>query len=281
MSKVIIITGAGRGLGTDIAREALKAGHRVVATGRRPEQVEQAVGGPQENLLVTKLDITNPDDARDTVQAALDRFGRIDVLINNAGNFFAGYFEEITAEQMRQQFETNLFGPMNVTRAVLPVLRRQRAGHVITLSSSAGLIGQEFCVAYASSKFAVEGWMESLRYDLEPYGIRTTVVEPGFFRTELLVDASTTWPVPTIDDYAERTIATIAAWKSMNGQQTGDPAKLARALLTIADQDQPPLRFVAGADAIAGAEAKAKELLAQADASRALGGNLAHDDANA
>ena len=281
MSKVIIITGAGRGLGTDIAREALKAGHRVVATGRRPEQVEQAVGGPQENLLVTKLDITNPDDARDTVQAALDRFGRIDVLINNAGNFFAGYFEEITAEQMRQQFETNLFGPMNVTRAVLPVLRRQRAGHVITLSSSAGLIGQEFCVAYASSKFAVEGWMESLRYDLEPYDIRTTVVEPGFFRTELLVDASTTWPVPTIEDYAERTTATIAAWKSMNGQQTGDPAKLARALLTIADQDQPPLRFVAGADAIAGAEAKAKELLAQADASRALGGNLAHDDANA
>ena len=281
MSKVIIITGAGRGLGTDIAREALKAGHRVAATGRRPEQVEQALGGPQEKLLVTKLDITNPDDARDTVQAALDRFGRIDVLINNAGNFFAGYFEEITAEQMRQQFETNLFGPMNVTRAVLPVLRRQRAGHVITLSSSAGLIGQEFCVAYASSKFAVEGWMESLRYDLEPYGIRTTVVEPGFFRTELLVDASTTWPVPTIDDYAERTTATIAAWKSMNGQQTGDPAKLARALLTIADQDQPPLRFVAGADAITGAEAKAKELLAQADASRALGANLAHDDANA
>jgi NAD(P)-dependent dehydrogenase (short-subunit alcohol dehydrogenase family) len=281
MSKVIIITGAGRGLGTDIAREALKAGHQVVATGRRPEQVEQTLGGPQENLLVTKLDITNPDDARATVQAALDRFGRIDVLINNAGNFFAGYFEEIAAEQMRQQFETNLFGPMNVTRAVLPVLRRQRAGHVITLSSSAGLIGQEFCVAYAASKFAVEGWMESLRYDLEPYDIRTTVVEPGFFRTELLVDASTTWPEPTIEDYAERTTATIAAWKSMNGQQTGDPAKLARALLTIADQDQPPLRFVAGADAIAGVETKAKELLAQADASRALGANLAHDDANA
>ena len=278
MSKVIIITGAGRGLGTEIAREALKAGHQVVATGRRPEQV---LGGPRENLLVTKLDITNPDDARSTVQAALDRFGRIDVLINNAGNFFAGYFEEITPEQMRQQFETNLFGPMNVTRAVLPVLRRQRAGHVVTLSSSAGLIGQEFCVAYASSKFAVEGWMESLRYDLEPYDIRTTVVEPGFFRTELLVDASTTWPVPTIEDYAERTTATIAAWKSMNGQQTGDPAKLARALLTIADQDQPPLRFVAGADAIAGVEAKAKELLGQADASRALGGDLAHDDLNA
>ena len=281
MSKVILVTGAGRGLGTDIVREALAAGHQVVATGRRPEEVEKTLGGPQDNLLVTKLDVTSLADAEAAAQAAVDRFGRIDVLINNAGNFFAGYFEEITPAQMRQQIETNLFGPMNVTRAVLPVLRKQRAGHVITLSSSAGIIGQEFCVAYASSKFAVEGWMESLRYDLEPYGIRTTVVEPGFFRTELLVDASTTWPLPTIDDYAERTTATIAAWKSRNGQQTGDPAKLARALLTIADQDQPPLRFVAGADAITGAEAKAKELLAQADASRALGANLAHDDANA
>ncbi|MCX4559018.1 SDR family oxidoreductase [Streptomyces phaeochromogenes] len=278
MSKVILVTGAGRGLGTDIAREALAAGHQVVATGRRPEEVEKTLGGPQDNLLVTKLDVTSPEDAEAAAQAALDRFGRIDVLINNAGNFFAGYFEEITPDQMRRQIETNLFGPMNVTRAVLPVLRRQRAGHVITLSSSAGLIGQEFCVAYAASKFGVEGWMESLRYDVEPYGIRTTVVEPGFFRTELLVDASTTWPEPTIDDYAERTTATIAAWKSMNGQQTGDPVKLARALLTIADRAEPPLRFVAGADAIEGVEAKARELLAQAQASRELGGDLAYDE---
>ncbi|MGW6143976.1 SDR family oxidoreductase [Streptomyces sp. NPDC055140] len=281
MSKVIFVTGAGRGLGTDIAREALAAGHQVIATGRRPEEVEKTLGGPQDNLLTTKLDITSPQDAEAAAQAAVDRFGRIDVLINNAGNFYAGYFEEITAEQMRQQFETNLFGPMNVTRAILPILRGQRDGHIITLSSSAGLIGQEFCVAYAASKFGVEGWMESLRYDVEPYNIRTTDVEPGFFRTELLVDASTTWPEPTIADYAERTTATVAAWKSMNGQQGGDPAKLARALLTIADQTEPPLRFVAGADAIEGVEAKARELLAQAQASRELGGNLGHDHATA
>jgi NAD(P)-dependent dehydrogenase (short-subunit alcohol dehydrogenase family) len=281
MSKVILVTGAGRGLGTDIVREALAAGHQVVATGRRPREVEKALGGPQENLLVTKLDVTSPEDTEAAAQAAVDRFGRIDVLVNNAGNFFAGYFEEIPPAQMRQQIETNLFGPMNVTRAVLPVLRKQRAGHIITLSSSAGLLGQEFCVAYAASKFGVEGWMESLRYDVEPYGIHTTVVEPGFFRTELLVDASTTWPEPTIDDYAERTTATIAAWKSMNGQQTGDPAKLARALLAIADQDNPLLRFVAGADAIEGVEAKARELLAQAQASRVLGSDLAYDDINA
>lgn len=282
MSKVILVTGAGRGLGTDIAREALAAGHQVVATGRRPEEVEKTLGGPQDSLLVTRLDVTSPEDAEAAARAAVDRFGRIDVLINNAGNFFAGYFEEITPDQMRRQIETNLFGPMNVTRAVLPVLRKQRAGHVVTLSSSAGLIGQEFCVAYAASKFGVEGWMESLRYDVEPYGIRTTVVEPGFFRTELLVDASTTWPEPTIEDYAERTTATVAAWKSMSGRQSGDPVKLARALLAIADQDKPPLRFVAGADAIEGVEAKARELLAQAQASRELGGgDLAYDDVTA
>lgn len=281
MSKVIFVTGAGRGLGTDIVREALAAGHRVVATGRRPEDVENNLGGPQDSLLVTRLDVTSPEDAEAAAQAAVGRFGRIDVLVNNAGNFFAGYFEEITPAQMRQQIETNLFGPMNVTRAVLPVLRKQRAGHIITLSSSAGLIGQEFCVAYAASKFGVEGWMESLRYDVEPYNIHTTVVEPGFFRTELLVDGSTIWPEPAIDDYAERTRATVAAWKSMNGRQSGDPAKLARALLTIAGQDKPLLRFVAGADAIEGVEAKARELLAQAEASRELGADLAYDDTDA
>ncbi|MET8330220.1 SDR family oxidoreductase [Streptomyces sp. NPDC005181] len=280
MSKVILVTGAGRGLGTDTAREALAAGHQVVATGRRPEEVERTLGGPQDNLLVIKLDVTSLDDAQAAAQAAVDRFGRIDVLINNAGNFFAGYFEEITPAQMRQQIETNLFGPMNVTRAVLPFMRKQRAGHIITLSSSAGIIGQEFCVAYAASKFGVEGWMESLRYDVEPYNIHTTIVEPGFFRTELLVDASTTWPEPSVDDYAERTTATIAAWKSMNGRQSGDPAKLARALLAIADQEKPLLRFVAGADAIQGVEAKARELLAQAQASRELGGDLAYGAAS-
>ncbi|MEV7869991.1 SDR family oxidoreductase [Streptomyces sp. NPDC088124] len=278
MSKVIFVTGAGRGLGTDIAREALVAGHQVVATGRRPEEVEKTLGGPQGNLLVAKLDVTSLEDAEAAVRAAVDRFGRIDVLVNNAGNFFAGYFEEISPAQMRQQIETNLFGPMNVTRAVLPVLRAQRAGHIITLSSSAGLIGQEFCVAYAASKFGVEGWMESLRYDVAPYNIHTTVVEPGFFRTELLVDGSTIWPEPTIDDYTERTTATVAAWKSMNGRQTGDPAKLARALLTIAGQSEPLPRFVAGADAIEGVTAKARELLAQAEASRELGGDLGYDD---
>ena len=204
------------------------------------------------------------------------------MLVNNAGNFYAGYFEEVSPEQMRAQIETNLFGPMNVTRAVLPVMRQQQSGHVVTISSTAGLIGQEFVAAYAASKFGVEGWMESLRFDVDPYGIRTTIVEPGFFRTELLVEgASTIWPELSIDDYAERTASTIAAWQSMNGQQGGDPAKLAAALVTITELDNPPLRWVAGADAVAAVEQKAKDLLAQIDAHRELSTNLAHDDAPA
>ncbi|WP_018658083.1 SDR family oxidoreductase [Actinomadura flavalba] len=278
MSKVFLITGAGRGMGTEIARAALKDGHRVVATGRRPEAVEEAVGGPCDDLLVTRLDVTEPQDAQDAVAAALDRFGRIDVLVNNAGTFCAGHFEEVSPERMRAQLETNLFGPMNVTRAVLPTLREQRSGHIMTLSSFAGLVGQEFCAAYSTSKFAVEGWMESLRYDVKPFGIDTTIVEPGLFRTELLADASTTWPDVAIDDYAERTAEQLASWKALHGDQPGDPARIARALLGVAALEHPPLRFVAGDDAIATALNKASELSLEAEESRGLGSLLSFDD---
>ncbi|WP_329126402.1 SDR family oxidoreductase [Streptomyces sp. NBC_01465] len=279
MSKVFLITGAGRGLGINIAREALAAGHRVAATARNPQKVLDALGGEQDNLLALSLDITSPDAAAAAAQATVDRFGRIDVLINNAASFQAGYFEEISDAQMRAQIETNLFGPMNVTRAVLPAMRARRSGHVVTISSLAGVIGQEFCVAYAAAKFGVEGWMESLRHDIEPYGIRTTIVDPGFFRTELLVDASTSWAELSIDDYAERTAETKKMWQSMNGQQAGDPDKLADALLKVIDLDEPPLRFVAGDDAVPAIEAKGREIAEQATASRVLGTGLSHHDA--
>jgi len=277
--KVWLVTGAGRGMGVDIAEAAMAAGNAAVATGRRPEAVEQALGGVQDDLLVVKLDVTSPADAQAAVQAAVDRFGRIDVLVNNAGNFYAGFFEEITPEDFRAQIETTLFGPMNVTRAVLPVMRAQRSGVVVAISSTAGIVGFEFNSAYAASKFGVEGWMESLTPEVAPFGIRTMVVEPGFFRTELLTPESTNYAEPSIEDYAERTEQTVAVWKSMNGQQGGDPAKLAEALVRLAGQDNPPLRFVAGADAITTVEQKAKDLLAQADAYRELSSNLAHDDA--
>lgn len=275
-TSVWFITGAARGMGVDLAKAALDAGHFVVATARDAAKVTSALG-EHENLLPLSLDITDPAAAQTAADAAVERFGRIDVLVNNAGNFYAGFFEEISDAQMRQQMETNFFGPLNVTRAILPVMRKQRAGKVVTFSSAAGIIGQEFCAAYAASKFAVEGWMESLRFDVAPFGITTTIVEPGFFRTELLTEGSSLWPELSIPDYAERTEQTIAAWKSMNGQQGGDPAKLGRALVEIVALDEPPLRWIAGADAVAGVEQKAHDLLAQADAHRALSSSLEFD----
>ncbi|GAB3702546.1 SDR family oxidoreductase [Mariniluteicoccus flavus] len=271
---VWFITGASRGLGIHIAQAALAAGHEVVATGRDADRVLAAVGD-HERLLTVALDITDPAACGAATRAAADRFGRIDVLVNNAGNFYAGFFENISPEQFRAQMETNFFGPLNVTRGVLPTMRAQRAGQVITISSMAGLIGQEFCAAYASSKFALEGWMESLRFDVEPYGIATMLVEPGFFRTELLVEgASTIWPELKVDDYDERTAQTIEAWSAMNGQQGGDPAKLGRALVTLSDSGDMPLRFVAGADGMASAEENLRTIQGQIDAHRELSASL-------
>jgi len=277
-TKVVLVTGAGRGMGVDIARAALGAGHQVVATARNAQRVTEALGN-HDDLLAVALDVTDPASVQAAVDAAVKRFGGVDVLINNAGNFYAGFFEEITPEDFRAQVETNLFGPLNVTRAVLPVLRAQRSGVVVTISSTAGLIGQEFCTAYAASKFALEGFMESLTPEVAPYGIQTMVVEPGFFRTDLLTPESTSYAQPSIEDYAERTRQTVAAWSGMNGLQAGDPAKLAEALIGLATSEQPPVRWVAGADAVAGVEQKAKDLLAQVDDHRGLSSNLAHDDA--
>jgi NAD(P)-dependent dehydrogenase (short-subunit alcohol dehydrogenase family) len=277
-TKVWLVTGAGRGMGLDIANAALAAGHAVVATARNPGTVTAALA-EDDDVLAVKLDVTDPADAEAAVKAAVDRFGRIDVLVNNAGNFNAGFFEELSPEEFRAQIETTLFGPVNVTRAVLPVMRDQRSGLLVTISSTAGIVGQEFCTAYAAAKFGVEGWMESLTPELAPFGIRTMLVEPGFFRTELLTPESTKYAESSIEDYAERTKQTVTAWKSMNGQQGGDPAKLANALVQLASQEEPPLRFAAGADAIATVEQKARNLLAQVDAYRELSSNLDHDDA--
>ncbi|WP_248966010.1 SDR family oxidoreductase [Sphaerisporangium perillae] len=277
--KVWLITGAGRGMGVDIAQAALAAGHAVVATGRNPERVGSAVGA-HDDLLVVTLDVTDPAGAQSAVEAAVDQFGGIDVLVNNAGNFYAGFFEEISREDFRAQIETNLFGPVNVTRAVLPVMRAQRSGLVVTISSTAGITGQEFVSAYAASKFGVEGWIESLTPEVAPFGIRTMLVEPGFFRTELLTPESTSYAEPSIDDYVERTKQTVTAWNGMNGRQGGDPAKLATALVQLASQDEPPLRWAAGADAVEVVEQKADDLLAQAAAHRELSSSLAHDDAS-
>jgi NAD(P)-dependent dehydrogenase (short-subunit alcohol dehydrogenase family) len=263
-------------MGVDFVKAALAAGHAVVATGRNTDAVAKAVGRSAE-LLVVKLDVTSRADAEAAARAAVDRFGRIDVLVNNAGNFYAGYFEELTPEQIDRQLATTLIGPMNVTRAVLPVMRKQRSGRIVTISSSAGLVGFEFCSAYAASKFGLEGWMESLQPEVAPFGITTTIVNPGFFRTELLTQESTAYAEPSLEDYQERTAAQQEWWKAQNGQQGGDPAKLAQALVTIASEEQPPRRFIAGADAIATAEQKLADLKVQIDAHRELSMSLALD----
>jgi len=277
MNRVWFITGAGRGMGVYFAKAALAAGFSVVATGRNTDAVAKAVG-KSNDLLVVKLDVTSPAEAEAAARAAVDRFGRIDVLVNNAGNFYAGYFEELTAEQIERQLGANLTGPMNVTRAVLPVMRKQRSGHIISISSSAGLLGFEFCSAYAAAKFGLEGWMESLHAEIAPFGINTTVVNPGFIRTELISEKSMTPAALSIEDYADRRAQQMKWWASQAGKQSGDPAKVAQALIRIASEKQPPRRFIAGADAIDLAKQKVADLQAQIEAYRDLSSSLAFDE---
>jgi NAD(P)-dependent dehydrogenase (short-subunit alcohol dehydrogenase family) len=276
MSKVWFITGAGRGMGLDIAKAALAAGHEVVATGRNIERVAKAVGN-SDKLLVVKLDVTSEADATAAAKATIGRFGRIDVLVNNAASFYAGFFEELSPRQMNLQLATSLVGPMNVTRAFLPAMRKQRSGKIISISSTAGLAGYEFCTAYSASKFGIDGWMEALQTEVGPFGIQTMIVNPGFFRTELLTQESTQYAELTIEDYAERRAQQEGFWTGANGTQGGDPAKLAQALITLDKEPELPRRFLAGADAIATAEQVIATLQAQIEAYRELSSSLAFD----
>ncbi len=275
--KVWFITGAGRGMGIDITKAALAAGHKVVATGRNPDSVAQALG-ESENLLIVKLDVTSTTEAQSAVSTALDKFGRIDVLVNNAANFIAGFFEELTQEEIDQQLQTSLIGPMIVTRAILPVMRKQGSGHITSISSTAGLTSLEFCSAYSASKFGLEGFMQALQTEVSPFGINTTIINPGFFRTELLTEQSTKYANNPIEDYNQRRTELMQFWQGANGQQPGDPAKLAQALVTILNSEKPPLRFLAGADAVATAEQVATTLQEQAEAYRSLSGSLSYEN---
>ena len=275
-NKVWLITGAGRGMGVDITKAALAAGHKVVATGRNTGSVVKAIG-EAESLLVVKLDVTKTTDAEAAVNATIEKFGRIDVLVNNAANFYAGFFEELTMDQIEMQLQTSLIGPMIVTRAVLPVMRKQKSGHIISISSTAGLTSFDFCSAYSASKFGLEGWMHALQKEVAPFGIHTTIVNPGFFRTELLTEQSTNYAYKPIEDYDERRVLQMQFWKAANGQQSGDPAKLAQALMKVASLEVPPLRFIAGADAISTAEQVVETLQQEINAYSELSSSLDYD----
>lgn len=276
MSRVWMITGARRGMGLDFAKAVLAIGDKVVATGRNPDRVAKAIR-QSDNLLVVTLDVTKPADADAAVKATLDRFGRLDVLVNNAAGFYAGYFEDLTPAHIELQLASTLTGAMNVTRAVLPVMRAQGSGKVIAISSTAGLVGFEFCSAYAAAKFGVDGWIESLQAEVAPFGIETMIVNPGFFRTELLTDESTQYAPSSVSDYSERRAKQITSWKAANGEQVGDPAKLAQALITLVDKPELPRRFIAGADALGMVRQKLALLQQQIDANEELSSSLAFE----
>ncbi|MES2795710.1 MAG: SDR family oxidoreductase [Bacteroidota bacterium] len=276
-SRVYLITGASSGLGLEIAKAALAEGNKVVATERNADKVSKAINDTTDNLLVVKMDVTDSKEILAGVNLAIEKFGTIDVLVNNAGNFYAGFYEGLSQNQVEQQIATNLFGPMNVTRAILPLMRKNKSGHIITITSTAALVGYELCTAYAASKFGLEGFMESLQIEVAPFGINTTLVEPGFFRTSLLETSSIQWSEIEIEDYAERLSMLRPGWEGMSGKQGGDPAKFATAMLKIANERTPPKRWIAGADALAEVERKIKELQDQANAYRELSSSLSFE----
>jgi NAD(P)-dependent dehydrogenase (short-subunit alcohol dehydrogenase family) len=270
MTKTWFITGASRGLGIAIAKAALKAGDNVVATGRNRAPVTAALGADHEQLLSVQLDVTRTDNIATAVAAARDHFGGIDILVNNAGYGHLGFFEETSTADIEAQFATNVFGVFKVTRAVLPLMRATKSGRIFNLSSVAGFKGMDLASLYCASKFAVEGFSESLAAELAPFNIHVTIVEPGPFRTDFLTPESIRFGGQAIADYDDRRNARRASFEERNGSQPGDPEKLASALVTLANEASPPQRFVAGAYAVAMADQKLTAMRADFDRWRSL-----------
>lgn len=248
--KTWFITGAARGLGRATAEAALKAGDRVIAAGRDQAALEAAFGTNQDRLLCVRLDVTDDKSIAAAVQIATERFGRIDVLVNNAGYGQLGSFEETSAEAIERQFATNVFGVFSVTRAVLPLMRAQRSGHVLTISSMVGAVGADGASVYAATKFAVSGWSESLSHELARFGIHATAVYPGYFRTDFLDGSSMQLADLSLDDYAQATALATERRAARNHRQSGDPAAFGRAMVTLVETKDPPVWFVAGSDSL-------------------------------
>jgi len=269
------ITGCATGFGRELSRVVLAHGYRLAVTAPNRQQVEDLVAGHEDRALALRLDVTDSAQVAEAVRSAEEHFGGIDVLVNNAGYSLLGNFEEFTIEQIERQFEPNFWGVVHMLRAVLPIMRRQRSGHLINISSVAGVVGQAAVAAYGASKFAVEGLSLAVAQEVERFGIKVTVVEPGFFRTGLLDPSSVEWSSEHIEDYGPAgNIA--AAWSVYDGQQPNDPVALGEALVRIADMEHPPKVFAAGGDALDAitpvVEARLAELRAHADLSRAAGG---------
>jgi NAD(P)-dependent dehydrogenase (short-subunit alcohol dehydrogenase family) len=270
MSRVWFITGASRGLGVEFAKAALRAGDRVVATGRKAATVQDALEAGTDCLLTLDLDVTDAAGPKRAVELAVIKFGTIDVLVNNAGYGHLGYFEEASDQDIRAQFETNVFGAFAVTRAVLPVMRAARKGRIFNLSSAAGIRGQEFASLYCSSKFALEGFSEGLATEVAPFGIFVTIVEPGPFRTDFLTRESLRFGATPIADYDDRRARVQASFETRNGKQPGDPVKLADAIVKLAGAPKPPMRFIGGAFALGVMDKKLATVREDVDEWRAL-----------
>ncbi|MDR9754240.1 oxidoreductase [Pseudomonas sp. SZMC_28357] len=253
--RVWMITGASRGIGAKIAAAALANGDAVVATARDASTVTQRFGDVP-GLLAVALDVTNEAQSKAVAQAAIDHFGRIDVLVNNAGFGLLGAVEEASADEVRRLYETNVFGLLNITRAVLPFMRSARSGHVINLSSVGGYASGPGFGVYCSTKFAVEGLSEALHAELAPIGIKVTVVEPGYFRTEFLEGNSLVESPATIADYDSTAGEVRKIAKAVTLNQPGDPDKLATAMVTLVEAEHAPLRLPLGSDCVAAIEAK-------------------------
>jgi NAD(P)-dependent dehydrogenase (short-subunit alcohol dehydrogenase family) len=269
--KTWFITGASRGLGVQMAKAAMRAGDRVVASGRKRASVNDSVGPDGDRLLSVELDVTDADQAQAAVDAAVSRFGAIDVLVNNAGYGHLGFFEETTIQDAQAQFAANLFGAFNVTRAALPVMRSAHKGRIFNISSLAGIRGAEFGSLYCATKFALEGFSESLSIEVAPFGLFVTIVEPGPFRTDFLTRESLRFGGKLVADYDDRRLKVQASFDQRNGRQPGDPVKLAEAIVRLASEAQPPMRFVAGSIAIDAADAKLAAMRTEFDLWRRLG----------
>ncbi|WP_046500539.1 oxidoreductase [Streptomyces odonnellii] len=277
-----LITGASRGFGAEITRAALDAGHEVVATARDPKAVETLFPDASDTLLALPLDVTDQEQARAVVAMAAKRFGTdgggIDVLVNNAGRGLLGAVEEIPDSAAKSVYETNVFGTLNVLRAVLPGMRRRRSGHIINIRSVGGFTGAPGWGIYASTKFAVEGLSEALAAEVAPLGIKVTIVEPGFFRTDFLDASSLHTEDRRIDDYAATSGATRTASADRNHTQPGDPAKAARIIVGLGGDEKAPLRLQLGADAVARVEDKLRFVRDELEMWREVATSTDHDD---
>jgi NAD(P)-dependent dehydrogenase (short-subunit alcohol dehydrogenase family) len=273
--RVWVITGCSTGLGRALTKAVLDRGEIVVATARKPSRLEDLAQQYGDRSLILPLDVTQPAEVQAAVHQTIETFGRIDVLVNNAGYGVFGAVEEVSDLDVRRQFETNVYGALDMTRAVLPHLRRQRSGRILNISSSGGFVGFPGAGIYCAAKFALEGWSEALAKEVAPLGIHVTIVEPGAFRTAF--NGTLVAPNRSIDDYSVTSSQMLQWLRQMDGQQPGDPQKAAAAMMQVVHHPNPPLRLVLGSDTLDAIHAKLAAVAADLAAWKDISINTAFD----